>query len=534
MDESRPAAQPTTWTAGAKIADRYTLVERIAGGGMGDVWRGQDEVLGRTVAIKVLRSEHAEDEDFRERLRREARAAGSISHPGVVPVFDYGEELQDNGMHLSYLVMEHIDGPSLSTELRGRRRLGTGRTLAIISQTAEALQAAHDAGVVHRDIKPGNILVTPDGDVKITDFGIARSADSRPMTLTGTLTGTAQYISPEQASGSSATNASDIYSLGVVAYRCLAGDVPFSEGNEITIAIAHMRDVPPDLPADVPAGVRALVMLMLAKDPEDRPASAGVVAFMARELIESLDDDGGPTQTQAVAESETTRAHAESPLSTAVLAIVSPSAGQTKTRRPRQGGLAAAIASRPRSRRFQAIGAMAALILLGGAGVMAMQNDEVTIPDIVGKQQTAAQQLLTEDGLTTTVKIVNAPGKQAGIVVSQTPVAGTAIQNGGSITLGVATGLVDIPDEGLIGETYEVAAAQLEKLGLKPVEESTESTEQSGTVVDVDPGATAQIGSEVTLRVAVAAPAPTQPANPEKRRGKSNDKYDDKDDDKDD
>src|SRR5665811_1329078 len=264
-------------------------------------------------------------------------------------------------------------------------------------------------------------------------------------------------------------------------FRCLAGDVPFSEGNEITIAIAHMRDVPPDLPADVPAGVRALVMLMLAKDPEDRPASAGVVANMSRELIESLDDDGGPTQTQAIADSETTRAHAESPLSTAVLATVSPSAGQTKLKRPRQGVLAAAIASRPRSRRFQAIGAMAALILVGGAGVMAMQNDEVTIPDIVGKQQTAAQQLLTEDGLTTTVKIVNAPGKQAGIVVSQTPVAGTAIQNGGSITLGLATGLVDIPDEGLIGETYEVAAAQLEKLGLKPVEESTESTEQSGT-----------------------------------------------------
>jgi len=192
--------------------------------------------------------------------------------------------------------------------------------------------------------------------------------------------------------------------------------------------------------------------------------------------------------------------------------------------------LAAAIASRPRSRRFQAIGAMAALILLGGAGVMAMQNDEVTIPDIVGKQQTAAQLLLTEDGLTATVKIVNAPGKQVGIVVSQTPVAGTAIRNGGSITLGVATGLVDIPDEGLIGETYEVAAAQLEKLGLKPVEESTESTEQSGTVVDVDPGATAQIGSEVTLRVAVAAPARPSRSEPDKVKSKGHGNDKDKDD----
>lgn len=306
MDESRSAPQSTPWTAGAKIADRYTLIERVAGGGMGDVWRGRDEILGRTVAIKVLRSEHAEDEDFRERLRREARAAGSISHPGVVPVFDYGEEVHHDGTHLSYLVMEYIDGPSLSTELHERGKLGTKRTLAIIAQTAEALQAAHDAGVVHRDIKPGNILITPDGDVKITDFGIARSADSRPMTLTGTLTGTAQYISPEQASGRSATTASDIYSLGVVAYRCLSGAVPFSEGNEITIAIAHLHDDPPDLPPEVPAGVRGLVMMMLAKDPDDRTASAGVLAAMARELIGPLDYDGEPTQVLAGATSDTT------------------------------------------------------------------------------------------------------------------------------------------------------------------------------------------------------------------------------------
>ncbi|MBK5217974.1 MAG: serine/threonine protein kinase, partial [Propionibacteriales bacterium] len=376
MDESRPAAQSAPWTAGAKIADRYMLVERIAGGGMGDVWRGQDEILGRTVAIKVLRSEHAEDEDFRERLRREARAAGSISHPGVVPVYDYGEEVQDNGQHLSYLVMEYIDGPSLSTELRGSGKLGSGRTLAIIEQTAEALQAAHDAGVVHRDIKPGNILLTPDGDVKITDFGIARSADSMPMTRTGTLTGTAQYISPEQAGGRPATAASDIYSLGVVAYRCLTGGVPFAEGNEITIAIAHLRDDPPDLPADVPAGVRGLVMMMLAKDPEDRPASAGALAAMARELILSLDDDGEPTRVLVGAVTEPARTQAAAPLATSVFAAVSQS-----PRRPS---------------RFQTIGVLAALVLLAGAGVMALQGGDVTTPSLVGQQQAAAQQLLAE------------------------------------------------------------------------------------------------------------------------------------------
>ena len=501
MDEFRPAAQSAPWTAGAKIADRYMLVERIAGGGMGDVWRGQDEILGRTVAIKVLRSEHAEDEDFRERLRREARAAGSISHPGVVPVYDYGEEVQDNGQHLSYLVMEYIDGPSLSTELRGSGKLGSGRTLAIIEQTAEALQAAHDAGVVHRDIKPGNILLTPDGDVKITDFGIARSADSTPMTRTGTLTGTAQYISPEQAGGRPATAASDIYSLGVVAYRCLTGGVPFAEGNEITIAIAHLRDDPPDLPADVPAGVRGLVMMMLAKDPEDRPASAGALAAMARELILSLDDDGEPTRVLVGAMTEPARTQAAAPLATSVFAAVSQS-----PRRPR---------------RFQTIVALAALVLLAGAGVMALQGGDVTTPSLVGQQQAAAQQLLAEDGLKATVEKVNAPGKQAGIVVSQTPVAHTKIQDGESITLGVSTGLVDIPDADLIGKPYEEAAAQLEKLGLKPVRAYEISPEAADTVVGVDSGATAQIGSEVTLSVAVAAPE--QSSRSESNRGKSKD-----------
>ena len=528
MDEFRPAPQLTPWTAGVKIADRYTLVERIAGGGMGDVWRGQDEILGRTVAIKVLRSEHADDEDFRERLRREARAAGSISHPGVVPVFDFGEEVHDDGTHLSYLVMEYIDGPSLSTELHERGQLGTKRTLAIIAQTAEALQAAHGAGVVHRDIKPGNILVTPDGDVKITDFGIARSADSRPMTLTGTLTGTAQYISPEQASGRSATTASDIYSLGVVAYRCLSGDVPFSEGNEITIAIAHLHDDPPDLPPEVPAGVRGLVMMMLAKDPDDRPASAGVLAAMARELIGPLDYDGEPTRLQASATSDTTRTQAFAPMSTAVFATSSEAAGQT-TRWVGHASQAAAATSRRRPRRFQAIGALAALVLVAGAGVMALQGGDVTTPYLVGQQQTAAQQLLAEDGLTASVKDVNAPGKQAGTVVSQTPVAGTKIQDGESITLGVATGLVDIPDADLIGKPYEEAASQLEDLGLKPVRVYEVSSQPADTVVSVGSGKTAQIGSEVTLTVAAPEQSSRSESDNDKSKGRGNDNGNDKD-----
>ena len=269
---------------GTVLDDRYRLIDRIAGGGMGDVWRCVDEVLGRTVAVKVLRPEYAEDKDFRERLRREARAASAISDPRVVPVFDFGEVERDNAPPLAYLVMEYVDGVPLSVKVSTLGPLGAERTIMILEQTASALQAAHDAGVIHRDIKPGNIMVTPHGDLKITDFGIAHAPDALSLTHTGTTTGTAKYMSPEQARGQPTTTASDLYSLGVVAYTCLTGDVPFHEGNEQAIALAHIHQQPPGLPTHVPAGLRDLVMRMLEKDPSDRPANAGEVAAAARSL----------------------------------------------------------------------------------------------------------------------------------------------------------------------------------------------------------------------------------------------------------
>ena len=255
-------------TQGVTFGGRYELDSRIAIGGMGEVWEATDHVIGRTVAIKILKDEYMGDPGFLERFRAEARHAALVNHEGIASVFDYGEE---NGS--AFLVMELVPGEALSTILERDGSLSTDKTLDVVAQTSAALQAAHAAGLVHRDIKPGNLLITPDGRVKITDFGIARIADQVPLTATGQVMGTVQYLSPEQASGHPASPATDIYSLGIVAYESLAGKRPFTGESQVAIAMAQINEQPPPLPATIAAPVQNLVMAMIAKKPDDRPAS---------------------------------------------------------------------------------------------------------------------------------------------------------------------------------------------------------------------------------------------------------------------
>jgi eukaryotic-like serine/threonine-protein kinase len=256
-------------TSGITLGGRFQLTSRIAIGGMGEVWRAKDQILGRIVAIKVLKEEYTGDPGFLQRFRAEARHTALLNHVGIANVFDYGEE---DGS--AYLVMELVPGQPLSSMLEHEQVLSPDRTLSIISQTARALAPAHAQGLVHRDIKPGNLLITPDFRVKITDFGIARLADQVPLTQTGQVMGTAQYLAPEQATGQTATGASDIYSLGIIGYECLTGHRPFSGESQIAIALAQVNDAPPPLPETLPTPVRALLMSMLAKDPKNRPADA--------------------------------------------------------------------------------------------------------------------------------------------------------------------------------------------------------------------------------------------------------------------
>lgn len=273
-------------STGQLVAERYRMVSRIAVGGMGEVWQASDTRLDRIVAVKVLKAELSGDAEFLHRFRTEARTTASLNHPGIAAVHDYGESTAGAGgahgtadeISIAYLVMELVEGEPLAGILAREGRLAADRVLDILEQAGRALQAAHERGLVHRDIKPGNILVTPTNTVKITDFGIAKAAHAAPVTRSGMVMGTAHYIAPEQALGHDAEPASDVYSLAVCGYECLAGHRPFLSEHSVTVAMMHIRDLPPPLPPDVPPGMRALIEATLVKDPRQRYSSGGEFA----------------------------------------------------------------------------------------------------------------------------------------------------------------------------------------------------------------------------------------------------------------
>jgi serine/threonine protein kinase len=259
------------------LCGRYRLEGRVGAGGMGEVWRARDTLLDRVVAVKVLRPELAHSPQFRDLLRWEGRHAGRVSHPGVVQVHDYDDGPPGG---VPYLVMEYVDGPSLAAVLRAEGTLSPRRVLALIAQAAEALACTHAAGIVHRDMKPGNLLVDG-GQVKIADFGIAQAAGT--VTGTGLVMGTPAYLSPERVAGLPATPASDLYGLGMIAYECLAGR-PLFQGSLLAVALAHMDRPLPPLPGTVPAPVAELVTALVAKDPQRRPSDALAAAEWARRV----------------------------------------------------------------------------------------------------------------------------------------------------------------------------------------------------------------------------------------------------------
>ena len=265
---------------GQRYGGRYKLISRIAIGGMGEVWQAKDEVILRDVAIKILKPEYLGDPGFLERFRTEARHAARVNHEGIANVFDYGE---DSGS--AFLVMELVPGDSLAKILERDKSLAVDRVLDIVAQTARALYAAHEEGMVHRDVKPGNLLITPDGHVKITDFGIARVADQVSLTASSQVMGTVQYLAPEQATGKPASPATDIYSLGIVAYEALAGKRPFTGDSQMAIAMAQINEAPPALPSNIDQRVQNLILSCLAKKPAQRPESAMVLAERAEALM---------------------------------------------------------------------------------------------------------------------------------------------------------------------------------------------------------------------------------------------------------
>ncbi|MGW0202824.1 serine/threonine-protein kinase, partial [Nonomuraea sp. NPDC003201] len=266
--------------AGTTLNDRYVLADRLGGGGMGEVWRADDTVLGRAVAVKVLMPALSENPAFIQRFQNEARAMATLRHPGVVDVYDYGI-CEVEGRQVSFLVMEYVRGESLDRVLR-RGPLGAEATMRLIAEVGDALAAAHAQGIVHRDVKPANLMIRTDGGVVLTDFGIAHSASAGHLTATGTMLCSAGYCAPELATASDVTPSVDVYALGVVAYECLTGELPFQGDTPVQIIFKHLNAPIPQLPHDVPPGPRQVVARALEKTPDRRWPSAAVMAEAAR------------------------------------------------------------------------------------------------------------------------------------------------------------------------------------------------------------------------------------------------------------
>jgi eukaryotic-like serine/threonine-protein kinase len=479
--------------ASAVLADRYRLEGPVARGGVGEVWRATDLVLGRPVAVKLLRAEYTQHPEVLARFRAEARHAGSVSHPGIAQVYDYGE---DDAAVSPYLVMELVDGPSLARVLAAGP-LAPARAMDVLAQAAAGLQAAHAAGLVHRDVKPGNLLVGRSGQVKITDFGIAHAAWSAPITQTGALVGTPAYLAPERVTGGLATPASDLYSLGVVGYQCLTGAVPFNGVPPVTAAHQH-RTLPP-LPAAVPAGVAKLIRDLTARDPAARPASADEVAVRAARLRDALAGRpaaarpasplGGPPPARATGAEPATLAGdpfilAGEPLTLAGEPLIfagelAPGMAPARRRPGREGMRPRRRGMRPRrrgmrSRRGMALAVAGVVVVTGLAGwLLAGAFGAGPRPSQPGASQPAAR----------TPGAVGRP--------HTAPAGGT----------------VEVNADALAGQQASVVSQRLRQMGLRPhVVETVRGGQAPGTVISVQPSGRVPAGSTVTVTAALPPP----------------------------
>jgi tRNA A-37 threonylcarbamoyl transferase component Bud32 len=464
---------------------RYELGEILGSGGMGAVYRANDTRLNRPVAVKVLRSGPLADEVSRARMRSEARLAAQIHHPGVAQIFDYEETSASHG-GMAYIVMQLIDGLTLAEVMRNGP-MAPEQVMSVVMQVADALQAAHETGIVHRDLKPANIMVTPTGHTVLVDFGIARSPMSEPLTDTGSLLGTVDYLSPEQAAGRSATLQSDLYALGIVAYHCLTGSSPFRRESLVATALAHVQDELPPVGDDVPEPVRELIWSLTAKAPADRPTSAAAVALLAAAAGASERVLVGPSAPPTPVVAPPELATEDTILSPAVAAAPAPA------RR------------RPPKTLYAGIGIT---VVLAALGLQQLQSDEMlVVPSVVGLDVKAATSRIEQAGLDVRRTSVDVAGKPAGLVVDQTPDHGEAPAGKDVVELSVASGKVRVSARSVIGTTYAKASAALEKLGLVVARKDVTQASDVGRVVALDKSGRLREGTTVTLAVAIAPPA---------------------------
>jgi len=477
---------------------RYEATHLVARGGMAQVYRAMDRQLDRPVALKVLFPELSVDRTFVERFRREAQAAANLSHPNIVPVFDWGE---DDGAY--FIVMEYIDGRPLSAVLRDPQPVPPTQIATIGAGVAAALAFAHRHGVVHRDVKPGNVLITPEGDVKVTDFGIARAVNTEEsLTQTGAVMGTAAYFSPEQAEGKGVDSRSDIYSLGVVLYEMAVGRPPFTGDSPVAVASKHVRDTPAlprEVNPQVPVALEAVIMKAMAKLPDDRYRSA---EELRADLLRFA--DGRPVE-------------AADPGVTSMLAAVGATeAVPTTTGRtmavPADGGPAFTssddLERQKRTRRLiiVLIVLLLALAVIAFFLLRSVLGGNVTVPDVVGDPSSVAVQTLHNDNLTVGTTTSHTSTQPKGVVLSTDPASGASVSKNSAVNLVVSAGpvvpIVTVPS--VKGKQLTTAIQLIQAAGLTYKVNNVTSTQPVGTVLDQNPAGGAKVKATVPVVLTVS------------------------------
>lgn len=479
--------------------NRYEIKHKIARGGMADVFLATDRLLDRPVALKVLFPELSTDPSFVERFRREAQNAARLSHPNVVSVYDWGED-----ENVYYIVMEYIDGESLSSMIRSKGAFNASRAAAIGADVASALYFAHRNGVVHRDVKPGNVLIDKRGAVKVADFGIARARNaSENLTQTGAVMGTATYFSPEQAQGMAVDERSDVYSLGVVLYEMVAGSAPFTGDNPVAIAYKHvrepaqsLREVNPEIASDY----ESIVAKAMAKAPSDRYQTADE---LRADLVRFNNGQNINAATGAVGEDATRAMGVAAPTAAASRAYREhsrPPAGAATTAKQNNGlrGPLLALLS------LLAIGAIIALVLLTKNPLTTKtEAEKVQVPSVLGQPLADAQSRLQGVGLTTDV-VREANDAAADTVLNQNPGPNTEAEKNSKVTLTVSSGPAPLTMADYTGKDAKTATATLKSLGLNVVTtQATSEQIEEGNVISQDPAVGQQVakGARVTLTV---------------------------------
>ncbi len=502
------------------LARRYELQELIGGGGMADVYRAQDRLLDRAVAVKILHQQYANDAEFVAKFRQEATGAAKLAHPNIVNIYDVGE---DEGSQ--YIVMEYVPGPTLKEVIQKRGRMQPMEAVRIAREIASALESAHRHNLVHCDIKPHNILVMSDGHVKVTDFGIARAVTSSTMTYSGSVMGSVHYFSPEQAKGTVITTKSDVYSLGVVMYEMLTGQLPFNGETTVSIALKHLQEepVPPrQLVPSIPPVLEAIVQKAMSKDPMERPSSTELYADL-NQAKSMLADRSGSQENAA----------ANDPFATRMIPRITPEMMAEQGSQPRTAPQVSGVqlgnsGQQPpvmnnsyvprqeqqeksifKSKKFMGV---LAVILMFGFFIGAFlsfgkfwSSAELNVPDVVGKSSVVAQQMLEDSNLRVKIVESNDDSVPAGEVISQYPEAGARVKEQRLVTLTISKGGQELTMPDLKSMNRTNAEEKLKKMGLKIGSVFEENAkEAAGTVIKQDPRSGSKITKGQTVDITVS------------------------------